>query len=83
MTMTKEYYRAQPMAANAVYNSASSHIAGFLATATGTITITDGDGTVLLLAMPLALGFTRIPIMMNTTFCTVTLAGGAAGSLLL
>ena len=83
MSMIKEYYRPQPLAANAVYVSNASHIAGFLATVAGTITVADGGGVVVLNAMPLVLGFNRIPLQLNTTASTVTLAGGAAGTLLL
>jgi len=85
---TKEYYRPQPMAADSSYAAKSSHIAGFLASAAGTITITSAapapDNIVFVNALPLAVGFNRIPILLNTSEgAIVQLAGGAAGSLLL
>ena len=80
----KEAYRAQPMAANSVFANGGAHVAGFLATVAGTITITDADNTVLLNAMPIAVGFTKIPMLFRTLAGgTVALGGGAAGTLLL
>ena len=82
--MVKEYYRPQAMTANSAYNTAGIHVAGFLATVAGTLTITDADGTVHVNALPVAVGFNRIPILLNTSGGgTVQLAGGAAGTLLL
>jgi hypothetical protein len=81
--MDQTYFRPQPMAANALYAAKSSHVAGFLATVVGTLTITDDDGNVIVDTLPVALGFNRIPLFLNTRGCTVQLAGGAAGTLLL
>jgi hypothetical protein len=81
--MDQDYYRPQPMAANSGYEAKSSHVAGFLATVVGTVTITDDEGNAVVTALPLALGFNRIPLRLNTRGCTVQLAGGAAGTLLL
>lgn len=81
--MTKEHYHAVPMAANATEKRGAA-IAGFLATVGGTLTVTDADGTVLLNAFPItpAMGFVRIPLLARTSAgLTVTLAGGAAGTL--
>lgn len=83
MGQCKEHYAAKPMAANSSRNCGVT-IAGFLCTVTGTLTITDADGTVLVNALPVdpAYGFIRIPLLSNTSAgCTVTLAGGAAGTL--
>lgn len=87
--MAREYYRPQPMDADSFYHLAGSHMAGFLATVAGTITVTDrdptnGDGVVVVDALPLAVGFNRIPLVFQTTDgADVQLAGGAAGSLLI
>lgn len=84
-----EYYRPQPMAANSSFHVASSHMAGFLATVVGTITVTARDPSnatalVVLNAMPLALGFNRIPLLFQSSEgADVQLAGGAAGSVLI
>lgn len=84
---TKEYYRPEPMAANAKYHVAGSHIGGFLATVAGTLTVTattQPNPTVLVDALPVAVGFNRIPILLpSSDGADVQLAGGAAGSLLL
>jgi len=81
--MTKEHYSAKPMAANASQTCGAS-IAGFLPITAGTLTVTDADGTVLVNAFPLAAGgpFIRIPLLSHTNAgLTVTLAGGASGTL--
>jgi len=84
MGIVRQYYRPQPMAADSSYLAASIHVAGFLAKTAGNITVTDADGTVHVDALPVAIGFNSIPIMLNTSAgCTVQLAGGAAGTLLL
>jgi hypothetical protein len=83
MGQSKEHYAAHPMGAGESRKCGVS-IAGFIATAGGTITVTDADGTVLLNAFPItaAMGFVRIPLLTNTSAgCTVTLGGGAAGTL--
>jgi hypothetical protein len=87
--MTGEYYRGQPMAADSAYHIAGSHMAGFLATVAGTITVTDhsptdGANVALVTALPVAVGFNRIPLLFQTTGgADVQLAGGAAGTLLI
>jgi hypothetical protein len=55
MGQSKEHYNAKPMAANAVSQMGVS-IAGFLCTVAGTLTVTDADGTVLVNALPVAVG---------------------------
>jgi hypothetical protein len=87
--MAHEYYRPQPMAANSSYHVATSHMAGFLATVAGTITVTarnpaDDSTLVVVNALPVAVGFNRIPLMFQTSEgADIQLAGGAAGSLLI
>lgn len=83
MGQVKEHYAAHPMAANSSRKCGVT-IAGFLCTVAGTITITDDDGTILLNALPITANglFIRIPLLTNTSAgCTVSLAGGAAGTL--
>ena len=82
MGQSKEHYAAHPMAANAS-RVCGVTISGFIAAVAGTLTVTDADGTVLLDAVPVATGvFLRIPLLARTTAgCTVTLAGGAKGTL--
>ena len=81
--MSREHYSPKPMAANSTANCGSS-IAGFLCTVAGTLTVTDADGTVLVNALPITANglFIRIPLFFKSTAGgTVTLAGGAAGTL--
>lgn len=81
--MTKEHYNAKPMAANSQQVCGVS-IAGFIPITAGTLTVTDADGTVLVAAMPVAADglFRRIPLLSRTNAgLTVTLAGGASGTL--
>ena len=83
MGQAKEHYAAHPMAAD-TSRPCGVTIAGFIATVAGTLTITDADGTVLVdgMAVDPASGFIRIPLLANSSAgCTVTLAGGAAGTL--
>jgi hypothetical protein len=81
--MGREFYRPEPMAANAAYKVAGIHIGGFLGTVAGTLTVTSQSGTVLLNAMPVAVGFNRIAMVLPLSDgATVQLAGGAAGTLL-
>ncbi len=87
--MCREYYRPQPMAANSSYHISGSHMAGFLATVAGTITVTDraptnGSPVVVVNALPVAVGFNRIPLVFQTgDGADIQLAGGAAGPLLI
>jgi hypothetical protein len=87
MAQSKEYYRAQMMAANSSFKIGGVHMSGFLVKIAGTITVTDDDGTVLVSAQPVdptIEAWIRIPLMFNTqTGGTVQLGGGAAGTLFL
>jgi hypothetical protein len=72
------------MAANAAFEVRGAGIAGFLCTVAGTITVTDSDGTVLLNAFPITANglFIKIPLYFRSAQGgTVSLAGGAAGTL--
>ena len=87
MAQSKEYYRAQPLAANSAFKVGGVHISGFLCTVSGTLTVTDADGTVLVNALPVfapsALlpftAWTRIPLMFNE-FVLVGPQSGTAGA---
>lgn len=84
MAAIQEYYRPQPMAADTSYRINGIHMAGFLAVTAGTITVTDVNGTVLLAAMPIAVGATSIPMMFgHPGGANVQLGGGASGTLLI
>lgn len=83
MSQIQERYAAHPMAANASQKCGAG-IAGFLCTVAGTITVTDADGTVLVNALPVTANglFIRLPLLFRTSAGgSVTLAGGAAGTL--
>lgn len=84
MGQSKEHYAAKPISANGSLKTGVT-IAGFLCKVAGTLTITDMDGTVLVDALPVdpaVQPWVRIPLITNTSAgATVTLAGGAAGTL--
>ena len=82
----QDHYRPQPVAANGSYTIHAPHMFGFLASVVGTITVTTREPTpqTVVNAMPVVLGFNRIPLLFPTPDgADVQLAGGAAGSLLL
>ena len=80
--MDAEYFNPRPMTANSS-QKVGSRIGGFLATVAGTLTVTDFNGAVILNALPVAVGFNRIPMMLQYPADNVVqLAGGAAGTLL-
>lgn len=80
--MYAEYYNARPMAADSS-TKIGSHMGGFLGTVAGTLTVTDSSGAVIVDTLPVAVGFNRIPIVLNYPADNVVqLAGGAAGTLL-
>lgn len=87
--MNGQYYRPQPMAADSAYHINGSRMSGFLATVAGTLTVTGykavgGATDVLVDALPVVVGFNRIPLLFQTADgAIVQLAGGAAGSLLI
>lgn len=84
----RERFNPVPMAANATYNVPGHAIGGFLAATSGTITITakepNGINTnTYVNAVPVIAGiYTPIPIEFpSTSGGTITLAGGASGTL--
>jgi hypothetical protein len=82
-SVVREQFRMAPMATNAAERVGGPRLGAFLAKTAGTITVTDADSTVLVDAVPVAAGqFTPIPGMFRTgAGGTVTLAGGASGTL--
>ena len=81
---SQERYTPKPMAANSTYTLTKQGIAGFLPTVNGTITVVDGDGTTVLNAYPVTAGvFARLPMYLQSNQGSITLAGGAAGTLLI
>jgi hypothetical protein len=81
----REQFRAQNMAANSSYSIGGPRMGGFIGKTAGAITVTDANGTVLVDAVPIIAGVTiPIPITFITgAGGTVTLSGGASGTLLL
>lgn len=79
----RERFRPQPMGINSIFEIRGINVGGFLATVSGTLTLTDKDGTVLVSAVPVTAGvYTPLPfIFTGSQGATVTLAGGAAGTL--
>jgi len=88
MTQVRERFSPKPMAANAVLTITGPYLGGFLCKTSGTITIVskDAGGTIdvtLVDAVPVTAGiYTPIPIVVPATGYTVTLAGGASGTLM-
>jgi hypothetical protein len=88
MSFVRERFTPKPMAANASLGINGPNIGGFLAKTAGTITIVSKDDrgvsdVTLVDAVPVAAGsYTPLPIMVPTTGYTVTLAGGASGTLM-
>lgn len=79
----QERYTPQPMAANSSYVVRGASVGGFLAVTSGTLTITAATGAVLVNAVPVSAG---IYLLLPFTFpssdgATITLAGGASGTL--
>lgn len=79
----RERYRPQLMGVDATYAIRGQQVGGFLCATTGTITITDADGTSLVSAHPVTAGqYVPLPFVFATAQgATVTLAGGASGTL--
>jgi hypothetical protein len=88
MSFVRERFNPVPMAANSSYIVRGPHIGGFLAKTAGNITVSgfsaDGSTAVTFVdAVPLTAGFyTPIPLISpSPRSLTVTLAGGASGTL--
>lgn len=82
MGIERERYTMYPMAANTTFVLRNYSIAGFLAKTGGTITVTDLNNVVRVDAIPITAGqYLPIPGMLQTSGGTVTLGGGASGTL--
>lgn len=82
----RERFSPRPIGVNGTLDIQSTHIGGFLPTVGGTITITAKDATgattTYLNACPVTAGvWVKIPMEITAPPITVTLAGGAAGTL--
>ena len=85
MSKFQEAYVPANIGVNGTF-SPGSFIAGFLAKTTGTLTVTNSQGTVFLDAIPVTAGvYTPMPFLTGgpgpAGNPTVTLAGGASGTL--
>lgn len=77
----QECYLARNIGANGTFQP-NSFIAGFLAVTSGTLTLTDNQGNTLIAAVPVTAGvYTPMPFFTGGVGATVTLAGGASGTL--
>lgn len=85
MSQIQERYTPIPMAANSTYTlSLTGNIAGFLAVASGTLTVVDSKGTTVIAGVAVTAGiYTPMPFRLagGGQPPTVTLAGGASGTL--
>lgn len=80
----QEQYTPQLMAANTSFTTMSQKIGGFLCVTAGTLTITRGDSAVRLNAFPVTAGtYIPLPIFLGNYGATISLAGGASGTLLI
>lgn len=84
----RERFSPKPMAADTSLIIQGAYLGGFLAKTTGTITIVSKDSSglndvTLVDDVPVTAGiYTPIPIVVPATGYTVTLAGGASGTLM-
>ena len=79
----REAYKPVPMGVDATLILGSHTLGGFMAVTSGTITIVaTNTGTTVLDAFPVTLGVNTPLVMSFENGCTVTLGGGASGTLL-
>jgi hypothetical protein len=86
MSANRERYSPVVIAANGTVTLSTGQIGGFLCLTAGTITVTrnneDGTTTVIVNAVPVTAGlWTWMPFLLTSHGGTVTLAGGASGTL--
>ena len=81
--MTNQRYTAYLMGVNASLKVTRQSIGGFLAKTAGTITVVNDKGATIVDAIPVAAGlYYPLPFLLQSeTGGTVTLAGGASGTL--
>ena len=82
----RERFSPRPIGVNGSYVVQGTHIGGFLCTVAGTLSISAADATgaavTYVNALPVAAGqYVKIPMEVTAAPITVTLAGGAAGTL--
>lgn len=88
MTAVRESFNGIPMGANTSFTIRGSHMGGFLAKTSGTISVVSKDSLgitdlTLVDAVPVTAGiYTPIPLNFPAINGTVTLAGGASGTLM-
>lgn len=81
--IVQERYSANSVAANGTFPLPGSALAGFICVTSGTLTVTMTNGTVLVNALPVTAGaYHPLPIHMHQAGGTLTLAGGASGTVL-
>lgn len=80
----QEQYSPQLMTANSSFTTGSTKIGGFICTVSGTLDIVGGDGLPDVSALPVTAGsYHPLPIFVGNSGATITLSGGAAGTLLI
>lgn len=80
----QEQYTPELMTANSSFTTNSQKIGGFICVTSGTLTVTRGDGIVRLNAVPVTAGvYLPLPMFLGNYGATITLAGGASGTLLI
>lgn len=79
----QEQYTPQVMTANTSFVTTNQKIGGFICTVSGTLNITKGNGSTILVNFPVTAGvYYPLPLYVGNYGATITLSGGAAGSLL-
>lgn len=86
MSAVRERYSPVVIAADGTILLSTGQVGGFLCLTSGTITVTrnneDGTTTVIVNGVPVTAGvYTPIPFLLSSHGGTVTLAGGASGTL--
>lgn len=86
MATWRERFSPRPIGVNGTYNVPGTHIGGFLCVVSGTLSITandaNGNVTTYVNALPVTAGqYVKLPMEVTAPEITVTLAGGAAGTL--
>lgn len=82
--VVSERYTAQLLAANSTNTLNNNAIGGFLCKTAGTITVTTAIGRLVVDTFPVAAGvYYPMPFYLGGSGGTVTLAGGASGTLAL
>ncbi len=79
---TTERYQPYTAGVNATVNINRQSVGGFLCITSGTLSVTRSDGTAVVTAFPVTAGnWYFIPFLIGHNGGTVTLAGGASGTI--